>query len=1093
MLRTSKHTRLNMMTGFHNSFGFLRPFWTPTTSQSRIIIFGLALGLCLTSPVRAVPPTFVEVTAITDSLTGVSTSSAAWGDYDNDGDLDILLTGSYIAEVYRNDAGTFVDIEAGLTGVSSSSANWGDFDNDGDLDILITGYNNTTSTNIALVYRNNGDDTFTDIEAGLSGRTYSSAAWGDYDNDGDLDILSLGSGSGTIYRNDGGIFTDTDAFFSTYSYGKAAGAWGDYDNDGDLDVLVSNWSGGSKIYENVSGEFTALPATLIGVWDAAAAWGDYDNDGDLDVVLTGYTGSTRYTVLYENNEGAFSGHYVGTTGLADVEDAAIAWGDYDNDGDLDILFSGWTGLSTFARVYRNNGDDTFTDIATGLNNVSNGSASWGDYDNDGALDILLTGSGIAKVYENTSSVANNLPTAPTGLQSVVNQDTVTLSWNISTDTEPDAGGLSYNLRVGTTSGGVGLISPHANTTSGFRLIPALGNVQENLSWNLYDLPDGTIYWSVQSIDHALAGSAFAEEQTFDIAVPPAAPQNLAVKTYYDIGAAPLIWNQNTESDFLRYRIYMDTSPVPTTLVDSTSAIGDTTITITGLTVGTTYYFRIKAVDAGLLESVDFSNQDSLTVEQYSLKTDSLALVDLYNSTNGGTWTYNTDWLSGPVSSWYRVTVTDGRVAQVKLYGNNLSGSIPSSIGDLVELKILSLYGNNLSGTIPASIGNLDQLTGLRLEGNLLIGAVPDEIGNLTNLSYLYLNNNQLTAIPGSIEELDQLQDLYLNDNQLVDLPDLSSLQFLDNLRVQYNKLTFEDIEPLIGIGISGLQYAPQDSVGAAEDTTVEAGDSLTLSVSVGGTANTYQWIRSGQYLTGAIDSTLTLDPVSESDSGNYVCRIRNSIAGSLTLYSRPNHVTVSNTTAPAAPRNPAAEAGDGQVTLTWNQNTESDFLRYRIYSGTAAGPTTLVDSTGSITDTTRTLTGLTNDTAYYFRITAVDVALNESDYSSEVSATPTAPSAVSDQDALPTEFALHQNHPNPFNPATTLRFDLPEAGNVSILVYDLMGHNIARLVARRMEPGYHAVTWDGLDKAGRQVSAGVYIARMESARYTKTIKMLFLK
>ena len=94
---------------------------------------------------------------------------------------------------------------------------------------------------------------------------------------------------------------------------------------------------------------------------------------------------------------------------------------------------------------------------------------------------------------------------------------------------------------------------------------------------------------------------------------------------------------------------------------------------------------------------------------------------------------------------------------------------------------------------------------------------------------------------------------------------------------------------------------------------------------------------------------------------------------------------------------------------------------------------------------------------------------------------------------IPEVFALHQNHPNPFNPTTTLRFDLPEAGDVTILVYDLMGREVARLVERRMEPGYHAVVWSGLDEAGRQVPTGVYIVRMESAKYTKNIKMLLLK
>ena len=809
----------------------------------RIIVL-LAVGLSLSSPVMAFVSPFTEVTAITDSLTGVSASSAAWGDYDNDGDLDILLAGSNVA-IYRNDAGTFVDIEAGLASAYGGSVAWGDYDNDGDLDILLTGYDGSAYTSI--VYRNDAGS-FTDISAGLQGRTYSSAAWGDYDNDGDLDILLLGSGSGTVYRNDDGIFTGTDAFFSSYTHGKGAAAWGDYDNDGDLDVLVTDQYPNSFIYENDGGSFTeAVP--LPGVYDAEVAWGDYNNDGDLDLLFTGYTGSTRYTVLYENNEGVFSGHYVGSTGLTDVEDASVAWGDYDNDGDLDILLSGWTGSSTFARVYQNNGDDTFTDIVAGLSAVSSGSAVWGDYDNDEDLDILLSGFNgatyISKVYENNSLVANTAPTAPTGLQSSVIQDTVTLSWDIATDTEPDAGGLSYNLRVGTTAGGDELMPTHADGITGYRLIPALGNVQANLRWFLYDLPDGTIYWSVQSIDLAFAGSAFAAEDSFLIAVPPATPQSLEVGTdYYTIGSVPLIWNQNTEGDFLRYRIYMDTSPVPTAVIDSTNAIGDTTVSISGLSPGTTYYFRITAVDEGLRES-GFSNEVNVTPADNSLMTDSLALVDLYISTDSTNWTTKWD-LNVPLSGWSGVSLSLGRVYRLSLSDNNLSGAIPASIGDLV------------------------------------------------NLDRLYLNDNDLTAVPGELDSLSLLAYLYLYNNQLVDLPDLSPLSStLTSLRVYGNKLTFEDIEP--NIGISGFSYSPQDSVGAEKDTTVEAGTSLALLVSVGGTANQYQWMKDGYYISGATDDTLTLDPVSESDSGSYVCRIRNTIATRLTLYSRPIHVVVTPT------------------------------------------------------------------------------------------------------------------------------------------------------------------------------------------------------
>lgn len=102
--------------------------------------------------------------------------------------------------------------------------------------------------------------------------------------------------------------------------------------------------------------------------------------------------------------------------------------------------------------------------------------------------------------------------------------------------------------------------------------------------------------------------------------------------------------------------------------------------------------------------------------------------------------------------------------------------------------------------------------------------------------------------------------------------------------------------------------------------------------------------------------------------------------------------------------------------------------------------------------------------------------------------------AVDETDApLPATYALYQNYPNPFNPSTTLRFDLPMATDVRIVVYDLLGREVVRLVDQRLEAGYHQLVWNGRDRSGRELPTGMYIVLMNTPEFTKSVKMVLLK
>ena len=115
-----------------------------------------------------------------------------------------------------------------------------------------------------------------------------------------------------------------------------------------------------------------------------------------------------------------------------------------------------------------------------------------------------------------------------------------------------------------------------------------------------------------------------------------------------------------------------------------------------------------------------------------LKSDYDALVALYNSTGGDGWERNYGWMTEkPVNEWFGVNVDNGRVVELSLYGNRLTGMIPPQIGNLVKLTVLSLHKNNLTGMIPPEIGNLAELTVLTLSDNQLTGGIPESV-NLPN-------------------------------------------------------------------------------------------------------------------------------------------------------------------------------------------------------------------------------------------------------------------------------------------------------------------------------------------------------------------------
>jgi hypothetical protein len=477
------------------------------------------------------------------SLTGVMAGDAVWIDFDGDGDLDLIVTGwddtEFVTKIYRNDNGTFTDIHANIIGIGTEKGvSWGDYDNDGDYDLLISGgLNQDQSEPVTKIYRND-NGTFVDIGAPLMQLEGGSATWIDYNCDGKLDLLVTGSPDGgssfysKLYRNDDSTFTDSNIWLPGV-WGSSV-AWGDYDNDGYPDLLISGYGGDAitALFHNDSGSsFTQVPVPFQPVNACGVAWGDYDNDGLLDIIVSGDPpgwGSNNFTTIYRNlGNGQFQDIH---PNLPQLNLTAVAWGDYDNDGDLDVAISGWQNDSTnVTKIFRNDGNGVFTDIHADLPPVWWGSLAWGDVDNDGKLDLLMTGATTPHIYAShdppyypvTLIFHNNTPTPGTkpglpGNPTVsVSGGTANFSWDKAIDSKTPSIALTYNIRVGTSPGSGDIVSPSSNLT-GYRRIPQHGNRYVTSTYAIDHLPVGTYYWSVQSVNNAFMGSSFAPEGSFAV-------------------------------------------------------------------------------------------------------------------------------------------------------------------------------------------------------------------------------------------------------------------------------------------------------------------------------------------------------------------------------------------------------------------------------------------------------------------------------------------------------------------------------------------------------------------------------------------------
>ena len=366
-------------------------------------------------------PLFVDVT-MESGLGGYRKSRIAWGDYNNDGFDDILLNGNTLLK--NNDDGTFTNVSdsVGIFLGKTNGGVWADFDRDGWLDFFASSSSSDREDRLWKNDRGRTFIDMTAYSSLADTLQTEGSAWGDINGDLYPDLYIANYEHGGIYDKEPDFLfiNNADGSFSEVSIqwqiippfnedqaGRGVN-WGDYNNDGFLDIFVSNYRLDKNfLWKNVKGKFFDNVSQKVGVegtyvegWyghTIGSEWGDFDNDGDLDLICANlahprYIEFSDMTQLFVNDlkKNRFYDIRENTGITYDECHSDPSWGDVNGDGYLDLFI---TSIYPNRRsyLYLNNGDKTFTDVTylAGVRTFNSWGAAYSDYDNDGDIDLLV--------------------------------------------------------------------------------------------------------------------------------------------------------------------------------------------------------------------------------------------------------------------------------------------------------------------------------------------------------------------------------------------------------------------------------------------------------------------------------------------------------------------------------------------------------------------------------------------------------------------------------------------------------------------------------------------------------------------------------
>lgn len=1075
----------------------------------------------------------VNIFSIQDtSMTKISNGGPLWGDIDNDDDLDLLLFGAIDNQnnhsniIYLNESGHFQNWRylpgAALSPDNPSGASWGDANNDGNLDLLISGKISSNPNNIETrLAINNGNGFFTLYQNDIFDSWATSINWIDYDNDGDQDVFICGNQSSDLYdpltklyRNDGKGESNTWQFvdvtenqFPNLSFGSSD--WTDFDRDGDQDLILCGTIDGSNfimdVYKNEGGNFSPLELFEFGICQGTVVWGDYNNDGYQDILYSGKSEGGLFSPvmgIYQNNgNGSFN-----PISLPNPAVAGHAWWvDYNNDGFLDVAICGYDSTFQERFLLFDNLEMNFVNSNLYLPGLSGGMA-WGDYDKDGKIDMCITGmdtSGHRRFYlmKNNVQEINLAPETPKLAAITFNYESIGLRWEPPNDDHTPSSGLNYNIWVGTRFDSGNIVSSNSNPENGFRKLVAQGNVGSDTCYSIDGVVPGKLYYiSVQAIDGAYSGSKFMRKHA----------------------VAPL-------SDYFMEK----RSSLPPSTAKLASAD----------------YDKDSKMDLLLAGQV---NQDSYVNFIYKRLTYDYTLIndDIQSfQDNSARWKdFDGDYDLDVLVTGFDLYGTDYYVSKIFCYENNTY--LPKSItpdgvfqGDADWFDFdndgdqdVIIIGKDPLSPLTALYENRDSAFHLVDEGFSPFANGSIDWGDFdndgdndilltgeTNAAPLYCASKIYRNYQGSFIELEANlapvkfgKGLFGDYDMDGDLDILLCGRTFDGEKweaiTKIYKNQSGDFNPtsdlIIGLESGSIKWVDLDNDGDLDII----GNGLTGRFNNRKPVTIYYFYQAGNYhyvntyLGDLYGGDLTIGDI---DADGAIDIIQ---TGYDSLYY-PNtklfiNMTNNENEEPTPPTNLSADATDSSYIFSWepanDDHTPSLGLTYNLRIGTGSGKSDLfpcnsdtsgyhfVPATGNIGhNNSWEIKNLPAEGTLYWTVQAIDNSFSGSPFADEQKIILTGSSE--EYLNLPTNFSLSQNYPNPFNPQTTIKFALPTPGRIILKVYNVIGQEIETLIEKNYQPGYHQIKWNA-----QSLASGVYFYRIEIINereilYSATRKTLLIK